>query len=75
MTRPDPVLRAMKVAVAVLVVVALTQFVPMAHRTFALAGLHCPAPDHAVWASSLGPWWWKGEALCGDSLTVGVRAR
>jgi len=41
----------------------------------AMAGLHCPAPDHAVWADSLGPWYWKGEALCGDSLTAGVTSR
>lgn len=42
-----------------------------AHRIIsnarAQAGVHCPAPDHPVWAPGLGQW------LCGDSITVTAR--
>ncbi|MCW2910851.1 MAG: hypothetical protein JWL68_5640 [Actinomycetia bacterium] len=68
--RRDPVVRVMKAAAAVLVVVALTQFVPMMHRAIGLASLHCPAPDHAVWADSFGPWYWRGITVCGASLVL-----
>ena len=66
----DPVLRAIQAAVAVAAVVAVVLLTSFAHRELAMASTQCPAPDHAVWAESLGPWWWKGEALCGASLTV-----
>lgn len=73
--RHDPILRAIQAACGVLAVVAVLVLGQLVHRDVAMAGLHCPAPDHAVWADSLGPWYWKGEALCGDSLTAGVTSR
>lgn len=66
----DPVVLALQAACAFLAVAIAVLIVPLAHREVAVASLHCPAPDHAVWADSLGPWWWKGEALCGASLTI-----
>jgi len=71
----DPVVLVMKAAAAVLALAIVILGAQLAHRETAMAGLHCPAPDHAVWASSLGPWWWQGMAICGDSLTAGVTAR
>ena len=41
----------------------------LANRAQAAVSIHCPAPDHAVWASSLHQW------LCGDSFTGGVKSR
>jgi hypothetical protein len=65
----DPVVLALKAVAVVLAVVAVVMLVPLIHRTMAVASLHCPAPDHAVWAQSIG------QAICGESITFGVKAR
>ena len=74
--RTDPVVRAMKTVAAVMVLVVVVLAAQWVHRDRAMADLACPPQDHAVWDGSLGgPWWWKGEALCGSSLTVGAKVR
>lgn len=35
----------------------------------AVASLHCPAPEHAMWAPSIG------RAVCGDLRAAGVKPR
>lgn len=67
----DPILLAMKAAAAVLAVIVLVMLSHVIHRAQAEAALHCPAGSHVVWDSSHG----GGRALCGASLTVGVKAR
>ena len=67
MTRPDPVLLAMKAAVAVLAVVALVLIVHLFHHAQAVAAHPCVAPAFPV----LAPTGWG----CAESLTIGVKSR
>jgi hypothetical protein len=73
--RRDPVVIALQAAAAVLVLVLAVMIFQWAHREQAMANLHCPPQDHAVWADSLGPWWNRGEALCGASLVISGTSR
>ena len=61
----DAVLLAMKLAAAVLAVIALV----LLHRAQAAADIQCPAPDHPVYAQVIYKW------ICGDSLNVGVKSK
>lgn len=53
------------ITVALLFWVGWTQVRP----ALAVASLHCPAPDHAIWAPGIG------QAVCGESFTAGVKSR
>ena len=57
----DPVFLVMVVLAAV--ILAVTGWYG-ARPWLAVAFHQCPAPDHAVWAPSIG------QAICGESLTV-----
>jgi hypothetical protein len=64
----DPVLLAMKALAAIAAVIFLVMLSHMIHREQAVASLHCPAPDHAIWAPSLN------QAICGESAGFGFKA-
>lgn len=74
--RRDPVLRALKAAALVLVIVLAVVSVPLVHRWSAMASMHCPRGSVAVWdAGHGGPWWLRGRALCGASLVISGTSR
>lgn len=67
MSRPDPVLLAMKAAAVALAVIAVLMLHQLVQHAQAVADHPCPPPAYPV----LAPTGWG----CAESLTIGVKSR